>query len=230
MKSVLITGSTGAIGEAIAQSFHENGYFLYLHYNKNEKKADELKAKYENSTLLKFDISDKNATKKALENLSVDVLINNAGITKDSHIFWMEDEAWENVINTNLNGTYHVTKSILPQMISNKSGSIVNISSISGINGNIGQANYSATKGAIISFTKTLCLDLAKFNIRVNAVAPGLIKSEMTANIDESSYKKIIPSGRFGEPKEVADVVFFLADKATYINGEVINISGGMSR
>lgn len=230
MKSVLITGATGVIGEAIAKEFHKNGYKLYLHYNTNIKKAKELSDKYKNSTLIQFNISNKNSIKKALMDLNVDVLVNGAGIIKDSHIYWMSDEDWDSVINTNLNGTYYVTKTILASMVKNKNGSIVNIASVSGIVGNAGQANYSATKGAIIAFTKTLCIDLARFNIRVNAVAPGIINSEMTKDFDEKAYKHLIPQGRFGKPKEVAEVVFFLANSASYVNGEVINVSGGMIR
>jgi 3-oxoacyl-[acyl-carrier protein] reductase len=142
----------------------------------------------------------------------------------------MSDEQWDRVIDTNLNGTYRVTKALIPQMIKNRSGSIVNIVSVSGMAGNNGQANYAASKGALIAFTKTLCLDLARFNITVNAVAPGLITSEMSQNIDEKNYKSIIPLGRFGKPEEVAKAVFFLADTASYISGEILNVSGGMIR
>jgi 3-oxoacyl-[acyl-carrier protein] reductase len=228
-KSVLITGSTGAIGEAIAQTFFDEGYSLYLHYNKNEQKAKELELRFD-AKILQWDMKDGESIKKALSEISVDVLVNNAAITDDAHIYWLSDEQWERVIDTNLNGTYRVTKAILPQMIKNKSGSIVNVVSVSGIVGNHGQANYSASKGALIAFTKTLCLDLARFNIRANAVAPGLIASEMSQHIDEKSYKSIIPLGRFGKPDEVAKCVFFLADRATYISGEVLNVSGGMIR
>ncbi|MDR0408271.1 MAG: SDR family oxidoreductase [Campylobacteraceae bacterium] len=228
-KSVLITGSTGAIGEAIAQEFFECGYKLYLHYNKNEHKAKELAKKFD-AQILQWDMRDKDTIKKVIGEMGVDVLINNAAITNDAHIYWMNDEQWQSVIETNLNGTYYVTKALLPQMIKNKKGSIINVVSISGMVGNHGQANYSATKGALIAFTKTLCLDLARFNIRVNAVAPGLISSEMSKNIDEKSYKSIIPLGRFGKPEEVAKAIFFLGDSASYISGEVLNVSGGMIR
>jgi 3-oxoacyl-[acyl-carrier protein] reductase len=228
-KSALITGSTGAIGEAIAKEFFDHGYELYLHYNKNESKAKELAKKF-NAQILQWDMRDKETIRRAIGEISVDILINNAAITDDAHIYWMSDEQWQSVIDTNLNGTYYVTKALLPQMIKNKKGSIVNIVSISGIVGNHGQANYSATKGALISFTKTLCLDLARFNIRVNAVAPGLISSEMSKDIDEKSYKSIIPLGRFGKPEEIAKAVFFLGDSASYVSGEVLNVSGGMIR
>ncbi|MDR2635234.1 MAG: SDR family oxidoreductase [Campylobacteraceae bacterium] len=225
---VLITGSTGAIGEAAAKAFFDKGYELFLHYHHNEQKAQELKERF-NASLLKWDMRDHETIKKELENLSVDVLVNNAAITNDAHIFWMDDKQWSSVIDTNLNGTYYVTKALLPQMIKNKKGSIVNIVSISGLIGNLGQANYAASKGAIIAFTKTLCLDLARFNIRVNALAPGIIRSNMSKDIDEKSYQKIIPLGRFGEPEEVAEAIVFLSE-AKYISGEVLNVSGGMIR
>jgi 3-oxoacyl-[acyl-carrier protein] reductase len=228
-KSVLITGSTGAIGEAIAQKFFDNGYKLYLHYNKNESKAEELSKKF-NAQILQWNMKDGDAIRKTIGEISVDVLINNAAVTNDAHIYWMSDEQWKSVMDTNLNGTYYVTKALLPQMIKNKKGSIVNIVSVSGLVGNYGQANYSASKGALIAFTKTLCLDLARFNIRANAVAPGLITSEMSRHIDEKSYKSVIPLGRFGKPCEVAEAAFFLGDSAGYISGEVLNVSGGMIR
>jgi 3-oxoacyl-[acyl-carrier protein] reductase len=225
---VLITGSTGAIGEAAAKAFFHKGYELFLHYNANEKKALELKEKF-NATLLQWDMRDSETIKKELENLSVDVLVNNAAITDDAHIFWMDDKQWESVIDINLNGTYRVTKAVIPNMIKNKSGAIVNIVSISALMGNLGQANYAASKGAIISFTKTLCLDLARFNIRVNAVAPGIIRSNMSKHLDEKGYEKIIPLGRFGEGEDVAEAILFLSE-AKYISGEVLNVSGGMVR
>jgi 3-oxoacyl-[acyl-carrier protein] reductase len=227
-KNVLITGSTGAIGEAAAKAFFDKGYKLFLHYNSNEQKAEEFKQKF-NATLLKWDMRDAEAIKKEVEGLNIDILVNNAAVTNDAHIFWMSDEQWNNVIDTNLNGTYRVTKAVLADMIKNKSGAIVNVVSISGIIGNVGQANYAASKGAIIAFTKTLCLDLARFNIRVNAVAPGIIRSNMSKDIDEKSYEKIIPLGRFGKPEEVAEAIVFLSE-AKYISGEVLNVSGGMVR
>ncbi|MDR2080355.1 MAG: SDR family oxidoreductase [Campylobacteraceae bacterium] len=227
-KSVLITGSTGAIGEAAAKVFFDRGYKLFLHYNNNEKKAKEMEQRFD-ASLLQWDMRDGETIKKELENIDIDILVNNAAVTDDAHIFWMDDKQWDSVIDTNLNGTYRVTKAVLNNMIKNRSGAIVNIVSISGLIGNLGQANYAASKGAVIAFTKTLCLDLARFNIRVNAVAPGIIRSNMSKNIDEKSYQKIIPLGRFGEPEEVAEAVLFLSE-AKYISGEVLNVSGGMVR
>ena len=230
LKKVLITGSTGAIGEACARYFHNNGYFVYLHYRNNEQKVKVLHSQLQNSETIGFDILDKEKVIEKLENLELDVLINNAGITKDKLFFWMGDDDWNDVINTSINGTYNVTKAVIKNMISRKNCSIVNIASVSGIVGNMGQTNYSAAKGAMIAFTKALSLEVARYKIRVNAVAPGLIESEMTKDLDMKNVKKDIPLKRVGKPEEVAECVFFLADKATYVTGEILNISGGMVR
>jgi 3-oxoacyl-[acyl-carrier protein] reductase len=142
----------------------------------------------------------------------------------------MKDEEWEDVIDTNLNGMYRVTKAVVEKMISKKNCAIVNVSSVSGIAGNPGQTNYSATKGGIIAFTKALALELGRYKIRVNCVAPGLIESEMTEELPLKELKKGIPLRRIGKPEDVSEVVLFLADKASYITAETINISGGMVR
>jgi len=230
MKKVLITGSTGAIGEACAKYFHNNGYFVYLNYRNNEKKANELQAELENSEVIRFDIAKKEEVRSALENLEIDVLVNNAGITKDNLFFFLSDEEWEDVIDTSVNGTFYVTKAILKNMIANKKGSIVNVASVSGLVGNAGQTNYSAAKGAMIAFTKALSTEVARYKIRVNSVAPGLIESEMTKDLPLKEMKKAIPLRRIGKPDDVAECVFFLADKASYVTGETMNISGGMVR
>ncbi len=230
MKKVFITGATGAIGEACARYFHARGYFVYIHYNNNRQKALSLSNELENSEIIRFDICNQEEIKEKLEGIEVDVLINNAGITIDKLFFWMEDKDWSEVLETNVHGTYYVTKALLNKMISSKKGSIINVASVSGIVGNMGQTNYAAAKGAMIAFTKSLALELARYKIRVNAVAPGLIKSEMTKNLNIQNLKKDIPMQRLGEPQEVAEVIFFLADKASYVTAEVINISGGMVR
>ena len=230
MKKVLITGSTGAIGEACARYFHDNGYFVYLHYRSNEQKAKELKTELSNSQLLQFDITKKDEVVSILEDLELDVLVNNAGITRDNLFFWMSDEEWNDVIDTSVNGTFYVTKAVLKKMILNKKGSIVNVASVSGLVGNAGQTNYSAAKGAMIAFTKALSVEVARYNIRINAVAPGLIESDMTKELDLKEMKKAIPLKRIGQPEEVAECVFFLGDKASYVTGETLNISGGMVR
>ncbi len=230
MKKVLITGSTGAIGEACARAFHDAGYFAYLHYRNGEAKVQELHSQLNNSEPIRFDIAKKEEVDAALESIELDVLVNNAGITKDNLFFWMSDEEWSDVIDTSVNGTYYVTKAVIKHMISNKKGSIVNVASISGIVGNPGQTNYSAAKGAMIAFTKALSAEVARYKIRVNAVAPGLIESEMTEELNLKEMKKGIPLKRIGKPEDVSECVLFLADKAAYVTGEVLNISGGMVR
>ena len=232
MKKVLVTGATGSIGEEIVKEYAKNGFFVYIHYNSNHQKAQNLLEEIDNKgELISFDIKDKESIKNSLENLDVDVLINNAGIIKDNLFFFMSDESWEDVINTNLNGNFYITKIISKNMMMNKKGSIVNIASISGVSGNAGQANYSASKGAIIALTKTLCLELGRYNIRVNALAPAIIESEMTKDIPNlKEMKKAIPLGRFGTANEVASCAYFIGVDATYISGEVLNISGGMIR
>ncbi len=232
MKKVLVTGATGSIGEEIVKEYAKNGFFVYIHYNSNHQKAQNLLEEIDNKgKLISFDIKDKESIKNSLENLDVDVLINNAGIIKDNLFFFMSDDEWEDVINTNLNGNFYITKIISKNMMMNKRGSIVNIASISGVSGNAGQANYSASKGAIIALTKTLCLELGRYNIRVNALAPAIIESEMTKDIPNlKEMKKAIPLGRFGTANEVASCAYFIGVDATYISGEVLNISGGMIR
>jgi len=230
LKKVLITGATGAIGEACARYFHENGYFVYINYRSNKEKAQLLSDELENSEILGFDIINKEEVQEALESIEIDVLVNNAGITKDNLFFFMSDDEWGDVINTSVNGTYYVTKAILKNMIANKKGSIINVASVSGLVGNAGQTNYSAAKGAMIAFTKALSAEVARYKIRVNAVAPGLIESEMTKDLPLKEMKKAIPLKRVGKPHDVAETVFFLGDKASYITGETINISGGMVR
>ncbi|MAD41094.1 MAG: 3-oxoacyl-ACP reductase [Arcobacter sp.] len=231
LKKVLVTGATGSIGEAIVKEYAKNGYFVYIHYNSNKQKAEELLESIEHGEIITFNMKDKESIKSTLEDINVDVLVNNAGIIKDNLFFFMDDEEWEDVINTNLNGIYHVTKTISKNMMMNKRGSIVNVASISGITGNQGQANYSASKGGVIAFTKTLAIELGRYNIRVNAIAPGIIESEMIENIPNvKEMKKAIPLKRFGKAEEVAKCAYFIGVDASYVSGEVLNISGGMVR
>jgi 3-oxoacyl-[acyl-carrier protein] reductase len=217
------------LGEAIVKEFSQKGYFVYIHYNSNKEKAEEILNDINgNGEILGFNSKDKELTKELLKDVEVDVLVNNLGITRDNLFFWMTDEEWEEVIETNLNGMFRVTKALLPKFIKNKGGAIVNISSVSGISGNAGQTNYSASKGAIISFTKSLAVELSRYKVRVNCVAPGIIESDMTKELDKKLAKSI-PLGRFGDPKEVAHAVYFAATN-TYMTAETINISGGMVR
>lgn len=229
MKKVLVTGATGSLGVAIVREFAKNGYFVYIHYNSNEIKAKEILEEIDNrGEILTFDSKNSQNIKDKLENIEVDVLINNSGITKDNLFFWMSDDEWEDVIDTNVNGMFRVTKEIVPKLIKKKDCAIVNISSISGIVGNMGQTNYSASKGAIIAFTKSLALELARYRITVNCVAPGLVESEMTKDINKEITKSI-PLKRYAKPQEIAHAVFFAATN-TYMTAEVINISGGLAR
>ena len=229
MQKVLVTGATGSLGEAIVKEFAGQGYFVYIHYNSNQERAKEILKDINGSgEILTFDIRDRDSVNEKLKNIEVDILVNNSGITRDNLFFWMSDEEWEDVMDTNVNGMFRVTKALLPKLIKKKNCAIVNISSVSGIAGNAGQTNYSASKGAIISFTKSLALELGRYKIRVNCIAPGLIESEMTKDLDKSVAKSI-PLRRYGEPKEVAHAVYF-ASTNTYMTAETINISGGMVR
>jgi len=230
MKKVLVTGATGAIGEACVRAFSDAGYFVYIHYRSKKEKAQSLLAEIGSGELVQFDVRDRESVNTALKALELDVLVNNSGITKDNLFFWMGDDEWEDVVDTNLNGTYRVTKAVLENMIAKKNGAIINISSVSGIAGNPGQTNYSATKGGIIAFTKALALELGRYKIRVNCVTPGLIESEMTEELPLKELKKGIPLRRIGKPEDVSEVVLFLADSAAYITAETINVSGGMVR
>lgn len=230
--TVLIVGATGSIGEAIVREYAKNGYFVLIHYHSHRTKAEELlEAVGGSGELIVFDISDKESIRSALEGVEVDVLVNSAGIIRDSLLFFMEDEKWEEVIDTNLNALFYIIRAVSRSMIRNKKGSIVNVASISGIIGNPGQANYAASKGGVIALTKTLAAELGRYGIRVNALAPGIIESEMISELpDTQALKKAIPLGRFGKPEEVAKCAWFIGHEASYVSGEVLNISGAMVR
>jgi 3-oxoacyl-[acyl-carrier protein] reductase len=231
MKKVLVTGATGSIGEAIVKEYAKNGYYVYIHYNSNKQKAESILEEIKNGEIITFNLRDKVDIKEKLEELELDVLINNAGIIKDNLFFFMEDNEWDDVIDTNLSGPYHIIKAVVKNMMMKKSGSIVNVASISGIVGNSGQTNYSASKGGVIAMTKTLAIELGRYKIRVNAIAPGIIESQMIENIPNAKeLKKAIPLGRFGKAEEVAKCAYFIGDEATYVSGEVLNISGAMVR
>ena len=186
--------------------------------------------------LLQFNVVDATDVKTILDNWHethtngiIEVIINNAGITKDDLFMWMKHEDWTNVIDTSLQGFFNVTNHLIQKLLVNRYGRIINMVSVSGLKGTPGQTNYSAAKGAVIGATKALAQEVAKRNITVNAVAPGFIKTDMTSALDEKELKKMIPANRFGEAEEVAHVVSFLASKkASYITGEVININGGI--
>ena len=240
-KFALVTGASRGIGKAIAiQLAKDSNYGILINYHSNKEAAEETRALIQESggkaALLQFDVSNLEETQKALQTWQnthqdaiIEVLVNNAGIKADQLMVWMEANDWKNVIDTNLNGFYNVTKPILEKMLLNRYGRIINVVSLSGLKGNAGQTNYAATKGAIVAATKSLSQEVGKRNITVNAVAPGFIVSDMTNDLEESELKKLIPLNRFGKAEEVAHLVSFLASKkASYITGEVININGGI--
>ena len=236
-KVVLITGASRGIGRDIAEKLAQKGYQVIANYNRSEEKAKELKSKYANIDIYKADVSKReevhNMIKSILEKYKkIDVLINNAGITKDMLLMRMKKEDFEQVIDTNLVGTFNVTKNVVPYMMKARSGRIINISSVVGISGNAGQTNYSASKAGIIGFTKSLAKEIASRNILVNAVAPGFIETNMTDVLKDDVKQEIaknIPLKRMGTTQDVANVVKFLAsDDSSYITGQVINVDGGM--
>ena len=211
-----------------------------LNYNSNETAAletlKEVEALGGTGEILKFDVADTNQTQKVLtewteknKNAIVEVIVNNAGITKDNLFMWISQDDWSSVINTSLNGFYNVTHFFINPLLRNRFGRIVNIVSVSGLKGTPGQTNYSAAKAAVIGATKALAQEIAKRNVTVNAVAPGFIETDMTDELDQQELKKMIPANRFGKAEEVADLVSFLVStKSSYITGEVININGGI--
>ena len=235
-KEILITGSSRGIGKATAILLAEQGYNIVLHCNKNINKAKAVQEEIgNNARILQFDISNREQTQEILtkeieENGVYFGLVLNAGIAKDNVFPAMEDDEWDSVINTNLNGFYNVVKPlILPMIQSRQKGRIVTLSSVSGLSGNRGQVNYSASKAGIIGATKALSLEVAKRGITVNCVAPGVIESDMTEDLPKDRVLDMIPMKRFGTAEEVANVIGFLvSDKASYITGQVISVNGGL--
>ena len=240
-KCALITGASRGIGKAIAiQLAKDHSYHILINYSANTVAANETKDQIimegGSSEVIQFNVQDKlevsNKLMKWKKNNPddiVEVLVNNAGITKDNLLLWMNDEEWGSVLDVSLKGFYNVTNTILQDMIKLRKGRIINIASISGLKGNSGQTNYSAAKGGLIAASKSLSQELARRGITVNAIAPGFIHSDMTKDLPEKELKKFIPLRRFGTAEEVAHLVSFIAsDKAAYITGEVININGGI--
>ncbi len=241
MNCALITGGSKGIGRAIAiQLAKDHNLHILINYSSDTNAAQETLDKIcsggGSGELLQFKVQDKPSVDKAIAGWiesnpekSIKVLVNNAGITRDGLFMWMPESNWDDVIAISLKGMYNVTQNVIRQMIKNKSGRIINISSISGLRGVPGQTNYSTAKAGIIGATKALAQEVAKMNITVNAVAPGFINTAMLKSIDIEKYMKVIPAGRVGEPEEVAHLVSFLAsEKSSYITGEVINVNGGM--
>lgn len=241
MKCALVTGGSRGIGSAICQKLAlETDYHILINYQSNRAAAEAtlalVQAAGATGEIIAFNVADFEEVKTTLTqwqddnpNAIVEAIVNNAGITKDGLFMWMSVEDWNSVINTSLNGFFNVTNFFIQKMLRNKYGRIVNMVSVSGVKGTPGQTNYSAAKGAVVAATKALAQEVAKRNITVNAVAPGFIRSDMTANLDEKELIKLVPANRFGEAEEVADLVAFLVSKkSSYITGEIININGGI--
>lgn len=240
-KCALITGATRGIGKQIAIILAKQGYNIALNYRKENEELENTKKEIEEIGVqviaVKGDVANfedcENFVKQVIERFGqIDVLVNNAGITKDMLLMRMKKEDFEQVIDTNLVGTFNVTKNVVPYMMKARSGRIINISSVVGISGNAGQTNYSASKAGIIGFTKSLAKEIASRNILVNAVAPGFIETNMTDVLKDDVKQEIaknIPLKRMGTTQDVANVVKFLAsDDSSYITGQVINVDGGM--
>jgi len=240
MKYALVTGGSRGIGRAISVKLVSLGYHVLVNYKSNEKEAlrtlELIGEAGGSGELIKFDVSDSQQVDSAINKWSeehkedyIEVLVNNAGVRKDILLMWMENSHWRDVLDTNLNGFFYVTRALLKNMLVSKYGRIINIVSLSGIKGLPGQVNYSAAKAAVIGATKALAQEIGKKNVTVNAVAPGFIKTDMTKDLNENELKGMIPLNRFGSPEEVAEVVCFLAsEKSSYVTGEVISVNGGL--
>ena len=235
--NIILTGATGGIGGAILEKLNNQGANI-LATGTNEERLSSIKSKFKNVTVKKFDISKHSSIEEFVEDVNqifknkIDILINNAGITSDNLTIRMKDDEWHKVINLNLTSTFLITKFIIKKMLKNKNGKIINITSVVGHTGNIGQANYAASKSGLIGMSKSLALEYGKKNIKINCISPGFIKSDMTDKINENFKKELeskISLERFGNPEDVANVVYFLSsDLSDYITGETIHVNGGM--
>jgi len=241
MKCALVTGGSRGIGRAICIKLaQESDYHILINYQGNREAAletlSQIEALGKTGEILQFNVANTEETVAALTvwsekyaEATVEVIVNNAGIAKDGLFMWMQKEDWQSVIEVSLNGFFNVTNFFIQKMLRKRYGRIINVVSVSGVKGTAGQTNYSAAKAGVIGATKALAQEVAKRNITVNAVAPGFIKTDMTAELQEADLIKMFPANRFGEAEEVADLVSFLASKkSSYITGEVININGGI--
>ena len=236
-KNIIVTGASGGIGNAIIKKLSEAGANILASGTRIEK-LEELKKNFEGLKILKFDISQSDKIEEFIENAtnqlggSLDCIVNNAGITQDNLAIRMSFDEWQNVININLTSTFLMSKFAIKKMLKNKSGKIVNITSVVGHTGNLGQANYTASKAGIVAMSKSLAIEYAKKNININCISPGFIKTAMTDKIDDKFKEVIIskiPSARLGEPDDIANAVLFLSsDQSNYINGETLHVNGGM--
>ncbi len=236
-KNIIVTGASGGIGNSIIDKLNENGANILATGTRIEK-LNELKSKFSKVKIMKFDISQNDKIEEFIENATnelggnLDCLINNAGITQDNLAIRMSFDEWKKVIDINLTSTFLLSKFAIKKMLKNKFGKIINITSVVGHTGNLGQANYTASKAGIIAMSKSLALEYAKKNININCISPGFIKTAMTDKIDEK-FKEIIiskiPSARLGDPNDIANAVIFLAsNQSDYINGETLHVNGGM--
>lgn len=241
-KVALVTGAGRGIGSAIAKTLAANGAFVIVNYNGSKEKAEavveEIKKSGAEAAAVQCDVSDYAACGRMVEDLiasygHIDILVNNAGITRDNLILKMSEEEFDAVLNTNLKGTFHTIRHLSRYFVKQRAGRIINLSSVSGVMGNAGQANYSASKAGVIGLTKSVARELARRGITCNAVAPGYIETEMTAQMPEAAkeaVKQQIPLQRTGTVWDIAEMVAFLAsEKASYITGQVISVDGGMS-
>lgn len=236
-KVAIITGASRGIGKTCAIELAKKGYISIINYVNNDEVAnavvDEIKVLGGEAKAFKCDVSDANAVKAMVDEVfkeykRIDVLVNNAGITRDGLLIRMSDEDWLSVINTNLNSVFYMTKPVAKIMMKQRVGNIINISSISGVYGNAGQANYSAAKAGIIGLTKSMAKELAPRGIAVNAIAPGFIQTDMTSSLDQEKIVSHIPMGRMGAPEDIAKTVVFLAEAGLYITAQVIGVDGGL--
>lgn len=240
MKYALVTGGSRGIGQAVCLELAKAGFSILINYVSNSTAAKETKHMIEDlggtAELIPFNVSDNEQVDLALEkwesehpDVYISVLVNNAGIRNDNLMVFMQNEQWNSVLHTNLQGFFYVTRRVLKNMLTHRYGRIVNVTSLSGLKGLPGQTNYSASKAGIIGATKALAQEVAPRKVTVNCVAPGFIETDMTKDINPLEYKSIIPVGRFGTPEEVAAAVaFFASEKASYITGQVLSINGGL--
>jgi len=235
-KNIIITGASGGIGNSIVEKLNEVGANVLASGTKIEK-LEELKNRFNKIKILKFDISQSDKIEDFIEDASkelggLDCIINNAGITQDNLAIRMSIEEWKKVIEVNLTSTFLMSKFAIKKMLKNRKGKIVNITSVVGHTGNLGQANYTASKAGIVAMSKSLAIEYSKKNININCISPGFIKTAMTDKLDDKFKEAIIskiPSARLGEPEDIANAVLFLAStQSDYINGETLHVNGGM--